>query len=800
MATLAGLPPPGGVLKKLERGNSSGGQGQLLEIPSNIPLVNTLVTDDDLGFSSEANFDSFKLQTAVDLLTSQHSRLLKKRHFNILEKILSVYTHGFPLDSLVNVLSILNACADLVVDDIRYQEFMVALVTLLQKPFIKLQASDEISFKAIVTDSFAQLGYLLRVDSEAVRTAVVDTLFLLYSGTAKVVPAKEVRRVSFAFLSRAIEKSGVVETVMKALALFDKNQEILITRVFIFLKTASYSSLNCSHMLNAGAGYILCLSLKEHGNDYKQVQYTTEILWNLIEFGDRDSILGQLSNLRCLQILNQLLIWELSQSHSQYHRTIRNDVIAIVTQITEANPDGPLIESGFVKSVLLIFTCNETKSKNALVRHVKFHENSEDFEFKKLLLSLILCFVRNISSLNLFRETKLFETLTFYLKPIKNIESNFNTSQLEEIQLQCLSALCILSSKCQELTEEPTYVTTVLTFFEWCINESDPYLSQGNSFFSSGGRNSKKSQLRYALRYIRHLTRSKHDEVVMMLVNFELVLKLSLLADDLFHELENPVEDLNPVTDKEDEREALCLDLLCECFYILGMFCQDFIDHKELVPSKTVSLFVKILGIDVENVCRGLGYNKLMLATVEAVWSCLVGSRRNEILFLENSGIFSLLNILEHVPRYLQSVILATILDFMENPLTIPHVLIWENKKQMKVAKILIQIWKSIELDIQVPRSENGVILNPTQPLKSPFPEAPDSDDKVISSKSQSKAIAEVAENMRAKIHGFFLKLRQDEIDGLMPSDFVWVSIIERYFDLKSADVWNGKLFMFNQY
>ena len=794
MATLAGLPPPGGVLKKLERVNSGSQRQQLMGIPCNIPLVNTLVTDEDLGFSSEAKFDSFKLQTAVDLLTSQHSKLLKKRHFNILEKILNVYTHGFPLDSLVNVLSILNACADLIGDDIRYQEFMVSLVNLLQQPFITLQSSDEISFKAIVTDSFAQLGYLLRVDSEPVRTAVVDTLFLLYSETAKVTSAKGVRRASFTFLSQAIERSGVVETVMKALALFDKNQENLIRRVFIFLITASYSPLNCSHMLNARAGYVLCLSLRKHGNDYKHVQYTTEILWNLIALGDRESILGQLSNLRCLQILNELLLTQLSQSHSLYHRAVRNDVIAIVTQITEANPEGPLIESGLVKSALLIFTCNETKSKNALVRHVKFQGNPEDFEFKKLLLSLVLSFARNLSSLNLFRETKLFEALTFYLKPIKSIESNFDSSQLEEIQLQCLSALCILSSKCHELTEDPHYVTAVLTFFDWCINESDPYFSQGNSFFSSGGRNSKKSQLRYTLRYIRHLTRSKHDEVIMILVSFELVLKLSLLAEDLFQELENPVVDLNPVTDKEDEREALCLDLLCECFYILGMFCEDLVDHKELLPSNTVSLLVKILGIKFENVCRGLGYNKLMLATVEAVWSCLVGSRNNELLFLENSGIFSLLNILEQVPRYLQSVILACILDFMENPLTIPHVLIWENNKQMKAAKILIQIWKSIELEIQVARNENGVITDLANPLKSQLRENAESQDKftTISSESQSKAVSEVAENMRSKIHGFFLKLRQDEIDGLIPSDYVWVSIIERYFDLKSAEVWRG--------
>ena len=790
MATVAGLQngslPPNHLINLTKKHKNSN--------LSTIPLIHSLVTDEDLGFSPEATFDPVKLQNAVDLLTCEHAKLLKKRHMNILYKIIAIYDLGFPLESLVNVLTILNACADFVWDDFDYEPIMVSIINLLQHPFIMYQSSDEISFSGIVTDTFAQLGYLLRVDSVEIRSAVIETLLVLYTRKQISEPTKETRRVSFDFLIRAIEESGVTDTVTKALALIDSEQKDLRNFFFNFLQAASFSEVNCNFMLNSNAGYILCLTLEGNLADYKLVQQTTEIIWNLIENGNQEVVLEQISNLQCLQVLHKLLTSELSMNHSAYHRTVRNDIVAIITLIARANPESPLIESGIVKTCLQILTLEETKTRNILLKHIKFHNNSEDFEFKKHLIALVLCFAKNRSTLHLFTEVKLFHALFHYVRPIRKIESPFDMSRLEEIQLQCLSTISSLTDYCPELTSVPDYVRATLAFLEWCIDEvNDPYLSQGNSFYSSGGRHSKKSQLRYTLRYLRQIIRASQEEPMYILLQNELVLKLTLLINDLVREIENPKIDKNPVTDKADEKEALCLDVTCESLYLLSMFCEQLADHKELLSKDGISLLVYILNIDPSKICRGLGYNKLLTATLEAIWSCVIGSSTNEKYFLESSGMFALLDLLEPSAKYLQSIILGCVLDLMENSMSIPHILTWENRDQTKAPKLMINLWKETERDLNINRGDLGIVQNMRDPLETLSSDA-DSDQKEPSlSSTKTKAIVEVSENLRAKIYSFFLKIPQEDLEDMQPSDYVWLSLIDKYLDFKSAEVWTGE-------
>jgi hypothetical protein len=44
---------------------------------------------------------------------------------------------------------------------------------------------------------------------------------------------------------------------------------------------------------------------------------------------------------------------------------------------------------------------------------------------------------------------------------------------------------------------------------------SDEYQSQGNSFFGKGGRNNKRSQLRYILRLFRSLLSTRDERIQM---------------------------------------------------------------------------------------------------------------------------------------------------------------------------------------------------------------------------------------------------------------------------------------------
>jgi len=128
----------------------------------------------------------------------------------------------------------------------------------------------------------------------------------------------------------------------------------------------------------------------------------------------------------------------------------------------------------------------------------------------------------------------------------------------------------------------------------------------------------------------------------------------------------------------------------------------------------------------------------------------------------------------------------------MENSMSMPHILTWENREQVKAPRLLIKLWKETEKDLNIDRGELGIVTNVRDPL-----ETFSSDNDAVESQGESKlstmktkAIVEVSENLRAKIYSFFLKVPQEDLEGMQPSDYVWLSLIDKYLDLKSAEVW----------
>lgn len=63
--------------------------------------------------------------------------------------------------------------------------------------------------------------------------------------------------------------------------------------------------------------------------------------------------------------------------------------------------------------------------------------------------------------------------------------------------------------------------------------------------------------------------------------------------------------------------------------------------------------------------------------------------------------------------------------------------------------------------------------LQQSQPLES------------MSASSPSQAIVDVVENMRAKIHALFCKIGYTELSGMTTEDYVTLTIIEQYLNLK---------------
>jgi len=208
--------------------------------------------------------------------------------------------------------------------------------------------------------------------------------------------------------------------------------------------------------------------------------------------------------------------------------------------------------------------------------------------------------------------------------------------------------------------------------------------------------------------------------------------------------------------------------------------------RKELFGNEGVQILVSYLKKRPELVWNGLGYQRLIIGTIDCVWATVVGCIFNEDLFIQSEGVFYLLDILEVSAKSMQNLILGCVLDLSDNPKTLTHMLQWESKDNQSVAHFLCALWRDEERGLGVERDENGVILDTSRPLASALAEEVESS---LPSHVPTKAIVEVSENMRAKIYGIFCRLGFSDLSGVSQEDQLTLCIVENYLDFKLGEV-----------
>ena len=88
--------------------------------------------------------------------------------------------------------------------------------------------------------------------------------------------------------------------------------------------------------------------------------------------------------------------------------------------------------------------------------------------------------------------------------------------------------------------------------------------------------------------------------------------------------------------------------------------------------------------------------SNVLLAALECVWEAVVGRRTNEEIFLENQGMFIILEVLEKTSEAdIKRHLLGTMLDLLENPKARSHVLEWRSAfDDLKgIGNLLVSLW-----------------------------------------------------------------------------------------------------------
>ncbi|CAF0790318.1 unnamed protein product [Didymodactylos carnosus] len=712
-----------------------------------VPLVHILTSKTSEDGEQVNRNEPFNYEKAIKFLTDPHS-ILKDLHY---------------------LMKLFNALAEKCQDQPLYIEALCMIIQHCSKPFLLDKSTDANIYETPLAAFYSDFGYLLRIPIKRVQKCILDTLYQsIHTKKTKAQEQKsltisydEMRPTTPDYILKIQRASDLCETLVKTMVLVENDLGLRIQILKLLQILSDKTGMNDPDP----SGELLFR--------------TIELLWNMLEYGDEEVISDQLDSRVTITRLQEAFLGQVTQSYSRYHCQCRNDILVVCSLIISIKPDAPFVETSFAKQLLLFASYPELRSNNPLVKNFKLTSSHEDFEFKKLLFNTIVVLSRNSVMNELMIESRVLLAFLSYVEPLpRTAQQNvheWTPSQLEELQLHALAALCTLLPCSMQEYFEYHVGTRLLLFYEWCINDKDDYQSQGNSFFGKGGRNNKRSQLRYVLRLFRSLVSTREERVHQDLSDQGIIPSLTSY--------------LRKISQREVTNiDYVILDVLCDALFILSSLCELDVHRKEIFGSEGIEMLIQILLIDSSLICGGLGYHRLLVAATDCVWCCIVGSVINEDEFIQKQGIFALLDLIEKNPKSLQNLVLGCVLDLAENTKCLHFIMAWKGQNQQQFTHLLCELWRDEEREIRVSRTDKGVINDHQKPLMGEMQQS--QEITPLQTWEPSRSVIDLIDNMRSKIYGFFCKLGFSELPGLVEEDFVTLCIIENFLDFKMGEIW----------
>nr|XP_046273935.1 cilia- and flagella-associated protein 69-like isoform X2 [Scatophagus argus] len=738
-----------------------------------IPVIRPRAPDEN-QHTQKVSAKSLELSKVIRLLEDPLTAHLKERHLFVLKKLLKRSQIGFLLKELTGISKILNVCAEKVKDHPEYVPILCEALQLCRLPFLKEKASDELNYAQDVIEFFSHLGCLMRVSDADVRQQIVECVKSFYSCVAPKQLLDGLQPTPPGYRLQLLDRSDLAQTLLLSMAALENQPAIKLQLLQTLQLLSSSSDMNCALILNARGAETVCLHMNEPDPSGQVLLRSSEILWNLLERGSREEVTAQLSSMECVVSLKDAFFQ--SFQHCDLH--ITNDLLVITSLIAE-NLNSLLIESLFAKELVVLATFPELKSHNPLVRNLKLSFNNEDLKMKKLLLNLLVLMSRDLAALQIYKEERVLSALLALMKPPaassarRSGSRRWSSIQQEELQLLALATLATVAPLMLNDYMSCQGNTCLLLLLDWCVRQ-DAHFGEDHSLEGTGGRGSTKAQLQYCIRALRSVTSSGEDSVNQDLCDQGTISQLLGILMQL---------EASP-----DEEDVVSMEIKSDIQVILSLLCESDMHRKELFGSEGVEMAVHFLKKGSRKFYSGLGHNKLILSTVDCVWSCIVGCYTTEDYFLAKEGVFLLLDLLNSSPRCVHSSILATLLDLCDNPNTLSRIRSWRDEGGLTAPRLLLQLWREEEEDLKVSRTKHGGIADPQRPILSLYQQ----EDIQLSFPADvpSAAVLELSENLRAKIYSIFCKLGFQDLPGLSTKHYVTLSIVRRYLDFKVGEVW----------
>ncbi|XP_041867237.1 cilia- and flagella-associated protein 69-like isoform X2 [Melanotaenia boesemani] len=728
--------------------------------------------------SQQVSAKSLDISKVVRLLEDPLTTNMKEKHLFVLRKLFERNHTGFLLRELTGMSRVLNVCAEKAKDHPEYAAVLCEALKICGLPFLKERVSDEMRYAQDATEILSHIGYLMRVSHDEVKQHVVECVKSFYNYVTPPQLLDGLQQTSLGYKLQLLERSDLPKTLLLSMAALENQPAIKLQLLQTLQILSSSSDKICTSIVEAHGAETICLHMNEPGRSSQVLFCSSEILWNLLESGNKEEIIGQLSSMECVISLKEAFCHLLLKASQTSDLQLRNDLLVITTFIA-GNPNSPLVESLFTKQLVGFVMFPEMKRRSPLDQNLKLTYSNKDLKMKKLLLNLLVVMSRDCAALQLYEEEMVMLFLLKLIKPLAGSSErrsglhHWSVVQQEELQLQALATLTSIAPLMLDDYMSCQGNACLLLLLDWCVR-TDAYFAHGHSFHGTGGRGSKKAQLRYCIRVLKSVTSLGEESVNQDLCDQGIISQLLGV--------------LNQMDGRSDEEDEVTTEIMSNIQLILSSLCETDIHRKELFGSEGVEMTVHFLKKGSSKFYSGLGHNKLLLSTIDCVRSCIVGCCSTEDYFLAKDGAFLLLSLLSTSPRCVHGVVLSTLLELHDNPNTPSLILSWRDAAGQTASRLLLQLWREEEKELGVIRNQHGGITDPQSPVLSCFQQ--DGDLLSFPAATPTTAVLEISENLRAKIYLIFCCLGFQGLPGLSTEDYVTLSIIKRYLDFKVGEVW----------
>ncbi|XP_077362222.1 cilia- and flagella-associated protein 69 isoform X2 [Festucalex cinctus] len=720
------------------------------------------------------------LGKVISLLEDPLTTNMLEKHIFVLKKLFKRKQQGFLLRELASISRIIKVCGEKADKQPEYCSILCEALKISRLPFLKEKVSDELNYAEDVKQFLSRMGYLMGVSDGEVRRKVVESVKSYFNCSSPSKPPLDgPQPTSPGYRLQLLEHSDLAKTLFLSIAALEHQPAIKLLLLQTLRMLSSTSDMNCALMLSVRGAESICLRLNEPDPSGMILFHSSEILWNLLESGNKAAVAAQLNSLECAVSLKEAFNHVLLNTSRHVDLQLRNDLLVLTTLFAE-NSCALLIESFFAKQLVALSTFPELKSDSSLVDKLKLTYNMEDLQMKKLLLNLLVVMSRDPATIPIFKEEQVILALLTLAKPpagpseAKPVSRDWSSVQMEELQLQALAVLATVAPLLLDQYMACYGNVALLHLLDWCTRQ-DGYCGQGHSFHATGGRGSKKAHLRYCIRLMRSVTSLDDKTLNQDLCDqgtIELILGL-LMQMEL----------------SSGDEDAFTVEMKSDMQVILSALCESDMHRKELFGSEGVEMTVHFLRRGADMFYSGLGHNKLLLSTLMCVRTCIIGCCPTEDFFLTHDGVLVLLDLLSSSPKCVHSVVLATLLELCDNQNTIPRILSWSDGGGQTAPSLLLRLWRREEEELGVSRNQHGGIIDPKQPILAH--RKVDDAELMSTLDTASAAVLEMQENPLAKIYLIFCRIGFEDLPGLSVKDRVTLTIVKRYLDFKVSEVWD---------